>query len=378
MKVLLVCNGPATAEERSVLARREVALPLELVRQGTDVTIALFGDSGGLRDDLRAAGIDAHIIQPALPPALAAISRLPVAAMRLRTLIARLDPDVVEASEPMPAIAAGIAQWHRHRPPVIVYRRQHAGGRSRALYASRLAARLCDRTLVSCEAMRQRAAADDHCDVQRIEIANPGAIDAGPVPEEDIQSARRTIGIDRSARVIGVVSRLRHEKGLDLVIRSLGYLVDLENVHLVIAGTGPEERVLRLLAASSSVPVHFTGHQHNVPVWLRAADVIVIPSRRESFGRVVLESMAAGRPVVAARTGGLAEAVVDGETGTLVPPGDEPALASAIREMLADPALGNRRGEAGRKRFLARYTIPHMATARIQAWQRSLDAEGAR
>jgi glycosyltransferase involved in cell wall biosynthesis len=298
--------------------------------------------------------------------------------MRLRKLMATVDPDVVEALEPMPAIAAGLACFRRPSPPVVIYRRQHAGGRRRLLWASRLATRLTDRTIVSCQAMQQRAAIDDRCDVARIEIANPGTVDLGPVAAGEVDAARQALGIDRSARVIAAVSRFRHEKGLDLLIRSLTYLGAAGDVHLVLAGTGPEEAALRRLAALSPIPVHFLGHQNNLPLWLHVADVIVIPSRRESFGRVTLEAMAAGKPIVATRAGGLAEAVVDGKTGTLVPPDDERALASALREMLTDPALARRRGEAGRQRFLSRYTIAHMATARIQAWQRSLAAAGAR
>lgn len=377
MKVLLVWNGPATESERSILARREVALLEELIRRGIEVTVALFGDGGGFLGDLRAAGVDAHLIQPALPPSIAAVAGLSMAVLRLRRLMANLDPDVVEALEPMPAIAAGLANMRRRSPAVVIYRRQHAGGRLRLLLASRLATRLTDRTIVSSQAMQERAAMDDRCAVARIEIANPGTVDLAPVAAGEVDDARRALGIDRSARVIGAVSRFRHEKGLDVLIRSLTHLDAAGNVHLLLAGTGPEEPALRRLAALSPIPVHFLGHQNNLPLWLQVADVIAIPSRRESFGRTTLEAMAAGRPIVATRAGGLAEAVVDGETGTLVPPDDERALASALREMLTDPPLARRRGEAGRQRFLSRYTIAHMATARMQAWQRSL-AAGAR
>lgn len=378
MKVLFVWNGPATAGERSILARRELALLEELRRRGTAVTVALFGDGGGFLGDLHGAGIEAHLIPAALPPSIGALVRLPVATMRLRKLVVNLDPDLVEASEPMPALAAGLARRSRHAPPVVIYRRQHAGGRRRLLYASRLAAHLTDRTIVSCEAMQQRAVIDDRCDVTRIEIATPGTVDLQPVAAGEVDAARRALGIDRSARVIGALSRFRYEKGLDLLIRALNYLGGTRNVHLVLAGSGPEEETLRKLAARSPIPVHFLGHQNNLPLWLQVADVLAIPSRRESFGRATLEAMAAGRPIVATRAGGLAEAVVDGETGTLVPLEDERALAAALREMLTDPVMARRRGEAGRQRFLSRYTIAHMATARIQAWQRSLASAGAR
>jgi glycogen(starch) synthase len=163
-----------------------------------------------------------------------------------------------------------------------------------------------------------------------------------------------------------------------VLIRSLAHLAPLREIHLVIAGTGPEEQELRKLAAKAPVPVHFLGHRDDIRLLLEAADVVALASRRESFGRLTLEAMAAGRPMVATRAGGLAEAIVDGETGLLVPADDEHALAAAISAMLSDTAIARRYGAAARARFLARYTMAHMAAARIRAWERSLGAAGVR
>ena len=149
-------------------------------------------------------------------------------------------------------------------------------------------------------------------------------------------------------------------------------------IHLVIAGTGPEERILRRLAAGSPVPVHFLGHRDDVDCWLALADVVAMPSRRETFGRVTLETMAAGKPLVASRVGGLAEAVVDHVTGRLVAPDDPQALAEALGALLADPAGVRRMGAAARARYEAHYTIDHMATSWRQAWERALAGTGDR
>jgi glycosyltransferase involved in cell wall biosynthesis len=376
MNVLLVWNGPADGAERAILARREVALLQHLAAQGVRASVALCGDDAGLADDLRDAGIDTHIVPVPLPPASATLRSLPRAARQLRALIAAMKPDLVEATEAMPAIATGLAAWRRRATRVVLYRRQHGGGRVRLLLASRLAALLTDRTVVSCEAMRRVAARSDLTPADRIEIATPGTIDPRPVSACDIRAARRELGIGDCAHVIGAISRLRHEKGLDVLIRALD---DVQmDVHLLIAGTGPEEPLLRELASRSRAAVHFLGHRDDVALWLNVADVVAIPSRRESFGRLTLEAMAAGRPVVATRVGGLPEAIVDGETGVIVPPGDERALAAALRTLLADRELARQRGEAARERFRARYTMAHMATARRAAWERSLAAAGAR
>src|SRR5262249_43799431 len=162
------------------------------------------------------------------------------------------------------------------------------------------------------------------------------------------------------------LSRFHREKGLDTLIRAVR---SLRSVHLVIAGSGPEESDLRALAASSPHPVHFLGHRDDIPCLMQLADVVAIPSRREAFGRVVLEAMANGRPVVATRAGGLVEAVIDGETGLLVPVDDEQALAAALHQLLSDAPLARKYGEAARERYRSRHTMVHMATARRQAWE---------
>jgi glycosyltransferase involved in cell wall biosynthesis len=79
--------------------------------------------------------------------------------------------------------------------------------------------------------------------------------------------------------------------------------------------------------------------------------------------------MAAARPLVASRVGGLTEAVADGETGLLVPPDNPAALAAALRSILVDAGAARRMGEAARQRYTTRYTIDHMATSWRQAWE---------
>jgi len=374
MKVVLVWNGPDDAAERHPLARRQVPLLARLATQGVSAAVVLLGDGGGLRSDLEDAGIPVEVLPTPLAPRPAAVAHLPAAVLRLRSLVRQHDPDVLEGDEPLPAIAAGLAA--RRRRHVVVYRRHHQAGRARLMVASRLAARLADRTIVSCEAMRRRAADDDRTSLERIDIASSGTVDLEPPTPADIAAAREALGIPTVAQVIGVVSRLRWEKGLDILIDALDLVAGVGEVHAVVIGAGPEEARLRQLAARSRVAVHFLGHRHDVARWLAVADVIAMPSRRESFGRVTLEAMAAGRPLVASRVGGLAEAVVDQETGLLVPPENAQALAAALGTILTDRTIARRMGEMARRRFEAHYTLDHMATAWRDAWERAA-ANGA-
>jgi glycosyltransferase involved in cell wall biosynthesis len=96
--------------------------------------------------------------------------------------------------------------------------------------------------------------------------------------------------------------------------------------------------------------VQFAGYRRDVPELLRSVSVLVVPSRREPFGRVIVEAMASAVPVVAYREGGPAEVIVHEETGLLVRPGDVEAMATAVARLLNDPAQARRFGEAGRAR----------------------------
>jgi glycosyltransferase involved in cell wall biosynthesis len=108
--------------------------------------------------------------------------------------------------------------------------------------------------------------------------------------------------------------------------------------------------------------VEFTGFRNDVPDLIRGLDLIVHASTTgEPFGQVIVQGMAAGKPVVATNGGGVPEIVVDGTTGLLVPMDDAPALGAAICKLLAAPETAAAMGKAGRKRVLEHFTIEQSA-----------------
>jgi glycosyltransferase involved in cell wall biosynthesis len=96
--------------------------------------------------------------------------------------------------------------------------------------------------------------------------------------------------------------------------------------------------------------VRFLGWRDDVAQIMPVLDVFVLPSLNEGMGRVLVEAMAAGRPIVASRTGGIPDLVRHGETGLLVAPGDETGLADSISLLLSAPAMAERMGSLGRQR----------------------------
>lgn len=169
--------------------------------------------------------------------------------------------------------------------------------------------------------------------------------------EEFVNGAERPIAL--------TLARLDFQKGLETLIEAAATLPD---VLFLIAGDGPERARLEAVARDRGVAdrVRFLGRRSDVPKLLSACDVFVLPSLFEGLPVSVLEAMAASRPVVATSIPGTAEAVVDGETGWLVPPRDPAALAAAVARVVADPAMGRRMGEAGLLRVRARYSAAEL------------------
>lgn len=134
---------------------------------------------------------------------------------------------------------------------------------------------------------------------------------------------------------------------------------------LIIVGGGPEHEALqrRIEQLGLTLTVRLLGNRSDVAALLAESDVFVLSSIAEGMPLTLLEAMASGLPVVATEVGGVASLVENGTTGTLVPPGDAPALAEALDPYIADEALRRRHGDAGRARATARFSLNAMLSA---------------
>ena len=155
-------------------------------------------------------------------------------------------------------------------------------------------------------------------------------------------ATRRELGLPEDGRVAVTVGRLLERKAIDRLIRVLAR-PDVPDLCLVVVGAGPLAGVLRSLAGRLGVErrVYFTGYVDESRKWqlLQASDLYVSASRHEGFGLVFLEAMAAGLPIVCTDSGGQVDFLEDGDTGFLVPEGNEDALAEAIARMAGSPNL---------------------------------------
>jgi glycosyltransferase involved in cell wall biosynthesis len=176
---------------------------------------------------------------------------------------------------------------------------------------------------------------------------------------------RQRLGIAAHADVVGTVGNLFPRKGYDIMLRALPEVIAMvPDVHYLVIGQGDEEyeKSLRALCGNLGLAarVHFIGFESRVRAFLDRMDVYVQPSLMEGFGIAVLEAMAREKPVVASRTGGLPDIVVDGETGLLVPPGHIGELARAVTSLLKDPARREAMGRKGRQRVMQQFTVEAM------------------
>jgi len=177
-------------------------------------------------------------------------------------------------------------------------------------------------------------------------------------------ATRAEHGVAGDEFAIAVVAALETRKGHAVLLEAVRALSDLR-LRVLCAGTGSGAAALarRRDELGLGARVAFPGRVDDVPALLAAADAVVLPSLQEGLGVAALEAMAAGRPVIASRVGGLPEAVGEGEAGVLVPPGDPAALAAAIRLLATAPATARALGDAGRRRATRRFAMRAMAGA---------------
>lgn len=189
---------------------------------------------------------------------------------------------------------------------------------------------------------------------------------ASSAPADSAALVRQELNIPAGAPVVLAVGTVAPRKGYDTLARAAQQvLARAPATVFLVAGAELADYApgLRALIASLGLQDAFRllGPRSDVPRLLAAADVLVHSARQETFGRVLVEAMALGKPVVATRSGGPAEIVIDGETGFLVPVDQPDALAQGLLSLIKDPALCARFGEAGRRRAAEHFSVAHFA-----------------
>ena len=234
-------------------------------------------------------------------------------------------------------------------------------------------ARLTDRIVANAEAVREylvRRGADP----RRVVTIRNGVDFGRFVTPVDRDGMRRPLGFGPEHTVAAVVARLEPQKGQDIVLEVASRLRDrFPGLRWLLVGGGSAEATLRADAARRNLGdrVVFTGFRTDSADLLCAADLSVLVSTKEGLSNTLLESLAAGLPVIASRVGGNAEVVAAGG-GLLVPPRDANALATAVELVAADPAAAARMGARGREHVRREFAVGRMVDETVALYEELL------
>jgi glycosyltransferase involved in cell wall biosynthesis len=200
-------------------------------------------------------------------------------------------------------------------------------------------------------------------------VVVPSGVDLERVaaPAGSREMERRALGAREDDVVVLGLGALEPRKGFDVLVDAVA--TGAAPLRLVLAGGGSQGASLERRAHAAGVQLTRLGFREDVGPLLAAADIVAVPSRAEGLGIAALEAMAAGRPVVASRVGGLAEAIEHDVTGLLVPPEDAASLGAAIERLARDPAARDRLGLVAAARVRERFSLDAMAAGTLACYE---------
>ncbi|HEY6836006.1 MAG TPA: glycosyltransferase family 4 protein [Gaiellaceae bacterium] len=346
-------------------AQTSVAQLLPGLAAELDVTVAARGP-GPLADAARAAGVPfVHLkhMRRNLHPWHDALALL-----ELVRLCRRLQPDIVHAhsskagalGRPAAALArVPVRVFTVHAWPFAAYR--GISGRC-YLWVERLLRRLTTSFVCVARSIRDRGVAEGACRPEdAVVIHNAVDVSTFSAPERNGDVPR-----------IVSVGRFAFPKDFSALVAALASIPTDWRAAFVGEGPLQPEIAGELERSGLATRVELLGSRDDVPELLAAADIFVLSSRSEGFPVSILEAMAAGLPVVATDVGGISEAVVQGETGLLVPPNDPFALAEALERLIQDAPLRRRLGGAGLERARRDFNVAPYRTAHLELYRREL------
>ncbi|MEO9136191.1 MAG: glycosyltransferase family 4 protein [Casimicrobiaceae bacterium] len=306
-----------------------------------------------------------HLVAPANAQIVAAararglsVEALPIEWKRLPGLVAmrrwlarrRAEFDVINAHSSTDAWLAALACATLPKSPALVRTRHLSTPVNRLPTTRWLYQRATSHLVVTGEALKTRLVHHNGYDPATITSVRTG-IDLARFRPQERAAMRAQCGVDARPSV-GIVATLRDWKGHDDLLEAWRELkASVPGWQLLVIGDGPRRAHLerRVRELNLDADVRFTGNRDDVPAWLACLDIAVLPSYGdEGVPQSLMQAAACGLPSVSTPVGAIAEAVINGETGLLVPPRDPRALARALATLMNDRALRERMGRAAR------------------------------
>lgn len=293
--------------------------------------------------------------------------------LRLARLIRAIKPDLVHLHSRRGADSwGGLAAKICGVPCVLSRRVDNPESRLQVV----IKYRLYDHVITISEGIRQVLLAEG-LSSQRVTCVR-SAVDATPYLMPVERSAfLQEFGLPPESLTVGVVAQLIERKGHRYLIEAIGVLHrTYPQLRVLVFGKGPLQAALQHEVAQRqlSEAIRFVGFRNDLPQWLGGLDLLVHPADMEGLGVSLLQASAAAVPIIASRAGGLPEAVADGISGILIPPGDVSALVTVMHRLLNDPDLRRQYGAAGRQRILLEFSVDAMVEGNLAVYRRVLAA----
>ena len=281
------------------------------------------------------------------------------ALLSLWRLMIKERPDMVHTHTSKAGILGRLAAWLA-RVPIIVHTAHghvfygHFGPSVSAFFVllERIMALITDRMIALTQGERDDYITFSVFRPDRIVTIHSGVeIDHYMTAQVNIEEKKASLGISPKGLVVGTVGWLLPIKGPMYLLKAMGSVwQDRAETTLAFVGKGDLKAELGAQACQMGVSdrVKFLGWRDDIPEIMQILDVFVLPSLNEGMGRVLVEAMASGKPVVGSRVGGVPDLVKHGENGFLVEPGDKNGLSAAIEKLLTDKTVRDQMGEKGR------------------------------
>jgi glycosyltransferase involved in cell wall biosynthesis len=356
--------------------KQMVALADGLVKSDFECRVFVLNGHGKLRARLDAIGVHVSSAwdgedQKRRP------WRTGAAQLRLIGVAMRYKPDVIHAFLPLVTFMGAVAGRLSKIPLVITSRRALGTHQERHQLLRPLdlmANAWSHRVTVNSRAVWNDVVRRDRIDSRKLVLIY-NAVD--PTPYDSArpsrEAIRRKLGLKPEEKVVISIANLIPYKGhSDLLHAMTLALREIPELRLLVVG---EDRGIgfhlkrQACALGVGEAVRFLGQRGDIPELLAASDLSVLASDEEGFSNVILESMAAGLAVVATDVGGNGEAVVDGQTGWLVPPGNPSALSARILDLLRDPSRARQWGENGRRRVKELFAVEKMIEEHLRLYE---------
>lgn len=345
--------------------RQLVELARRIDRVRFTPVVCCLTHAGRLADELRNAGVCVVVISLPRLRSRRALS-IPGALVRFIRLIRAESPQVIHGFlfhayvlGALGARLAGVRTVVASRRSLSVFKARRPGYR----LFEQIANSVTDVVVANSDAVRQDALRTERLPPDKV-VVIPNGVHIEPLATaEQIEARKHALGIPPASLVVTVVANFIHYKGHEFFFSAWAVIHErYPSAVALLVGDGPLRRFYEaeIIASDLGSSAMFLGTRLDVPALLRVTDVLVHPSLEEGFSNTLLEAMAAGKPVVATAVGGNPEAVIDGQTGLLVPPRDAGALAAATCRLLADAPERARFGANGRTRVQERFSMERM------------------